>query len=108
VALLRRRDQLHARRGLLDEARLAGLEILDWTGRRICLARTKQNRLRVRLEMRERVNITIDPDLLRRVRELAEREHRAFSAQVAVLLAQALDASPAPGRAAVTREGASK
>jgi hypothetical protein len=41
--------------------------------------------------MRERVNITIDPALLRRVRELAEREHRSFSAQVAVLLARALE-----------------
>ena len=41
--------------------------------------------------MRERVNITIDPDLLRQVRELAEREHRAFSAKVTVLLAKALD-----------------
>jgi hypothetical protein len=41
--------------------------------------------------MRERVNITIDPALLRRVRELAEREHRSFSAQVTVLLAKALD-----------------
>jgi hypothetical protein len=41
--------------------------------------------------MRERVNITIDPDLLRRVRELAERERRSFSAQVAVLLDRALD-----------------
>jgi hypothetical protein len=40
--------------------------------------------------MRERVNITIDPDLLRRVRELAEREHRTFSAQVRVLLVKAL------------------
>lgn len=41
--------------------------------------------------MRERVNISIDPDLLRRVRELAEREHRTFSAQVAVLLTRALE-----------------
>jgi hypothetical protein len=40
--------------------------------------------------MRERVNITIDPDLLRQVRELAEREHRSFSAQVAVLLIRGL------------------
>jgi hypothetical protein len=40
---------------------------------------------------RERVNITIDPDLLRRVRALADREQRAFSAQVSVLLAKALD-----------------
>jgi hypothetical protein len=40
---------------------------------------------------RERVNITLDPDLLRRVRMLAEREQRSFSAQVAVLLARALD-----------------
>jgi hypothetical protein len=37
------------------------------------------------------VNTTIDPDLLRQVREPAEREHRAFSAQVAVPLAAALD-----------------
>lgn len=42
--------------------------------------------------MRERVNISIDPDLLRRVRELAQREHRSFSAQVSVLLARALEA----------------
>ena len=41
--------------------------------------------------MRERVNITISPELLRRVRELAELEQRAFSAQVSVLLAKALD-----------------
>jgi hypothetical protein len=40
--------------------------------------------------MRERVNITISPDLLRQVRELAEREQRSFSAQVSVLLAAAL------------------
>ncbi len=47
VALRPRPSQLCARRGLLDEARIAGLEILDRTGRRIRLARTKQNRLRV-------------------------------------------------------------
>jgi hypothetical protein len=41
--------------------------------------------------MRERVNITISPDLLQQVRELAEREQRSFSAQVSVLLARALD-----------------
>lgn len=41
--------------------------------------------------MRTRVNISIDPDLLKRVRELAEREHRSFSAQVSVLLQRALD-----------------
>jgi hypothetical protein len=39
----------------------------------------------------ERVNIAISPDLLRRVRGLAEREHRSFSAQVGVLLVCTLD-----------------
>jgi hypothetical protein len=31
------------------------------------------------------------PDLLARVRELVKRGHRAFSAQIAVLLTKALD-----------------
>lgn len=38
-----------------------------------------------------RVNISINPDLLKRVRELAEREHRSFSAQISVLLLRALE-----------------
>jgi hypothetical protein len=40
---------------------------------------------------RQRVNITISPDLLRQLRELAEEERRSFSAQVSVLLERALD-----------------
>jgi hypothetical protein len=40
---------------------------------------------------RQRVNITISPDLLHQVRQLAEEERRSFSAQVAVLLERALD-----------------
>ena len=39
---------------------------------------------------KQRVNVTLDPQVIQAVRDLAARERRGFSAQVQLLLEQAL------------------
>ncbi len=42
-------------------------------------------------DMKQRVNITIEDDLKKRIEELATAERRSFTAQVAVMLEEAID-----------------